>query len=262
MKIVVVSGGFDPVHSGHIAYLTAAKKLGDKLFVALNSDDWLMRKKGSFFMPFTERKLVIENLSCVDSVVGFKDDEDGSAKNALIDIKKEYPNDHIIFANGGDRDKTNIPEMTVAGIDFAFGVGGNDKKNSSSWILNKWKHNNEERVWGSFSTLFSDKSTKVKELVVQPGNGTSFQRHFKRSEIWLINRGSCLIYYSQNISDKRMTRELNTFDYYLAPQGHWHQITNPFSNPCHIIEIQYGEVCDEDDIERSEYYSPDSLKIK
>ena len=109
----------------------------------------------------------------------------------------------------------HIPEMTVAGIDFAFGVG-EMTKNSSSWILNKWKHNNEERVWGSFSTLFSDKSTKVKELVVQPGNGTSFQRHFKRSEIWLINRGSCLIYYSQNISDKRMTRELNTFDYYLA----------------------------------------------
>ncbi len=262
MNIVVVSGGFDPIHSGHIAYLTAAKNLGDKLIVALNSDDWLINKNGSFFMPFAERKLVIENLSCVDSVIGFEDDELGSVRNALIHLKEEYSNDTIIFANGGDRDKTNIPEMSIAGINFAFGIGGNDKKNSSSWILKKWKYDNEDRVWGSFSNLFDDKSTKVKELIVKPGNGTSYQRHFKRSEIWLISRGSCIINYSKNKSGKRSIRELNTFDHYLAPLGQWHQITNPFNDPCHIIEIQYGECCREDDIERSEYYLSDTLNTK
>ena len=75
MKIVVVSGGFDPVHSGHIAYFKAARKLGDKLIVALNSDAWLLNKKAYCFMPFIERKLVIENLACVDNVISFKDDD-------------------------------------------------------------------------------------------------------------------------------------------------------------------------------------------
>ena len=87
MKIVVVSGGFDPVHSGHIAYFKAACELGDKLVVALNSDDWLIHKKGSFLMPFNERKVVIENMAMVDEVIGFEDDDEKSASNALIQLR-------------------------------------------------------------------------------------------------------------------------------------------------------------------------------
>ena len=100
MKVVVVSGGFDPVHSGHIAYFNAAKKLGDKLIVALNSDDWLVNKKGKFFMPFEERSIIIENLKMVDEVIDFEDDENGSASQALIKVKNSYPNEEIIFCNG------------------------------------------------------------------------------------------------------------------------------------------------------------------
>ena len=88
MKIIIVSGGFDPLHSGHIAYFKSAKELGDKLIVALNSDKWLINKKGKFFMPFLERKAIVENLSCVDLVIDFEDDELGSATNALIKVKK------------------------------------------------------------------------------------------------------------------------------------------------------------------------------
>ena len=150
MKIIIVSGGFDPIHSGHIAYFKAAKELGTKLVVALNSDNWLINKKGKFFMPFEERKLIIENLTSVDSVISFKDDDSGSATNALIKVKEIYPNDDIVFANGGDRNQGNIPEMSVDGIDFIFSVGGDDKKNSSSWILKKWQYYHEERLWGSF----------------------------------------------------------------------------------------------------------------
>ena len=79
-------------------------------------------------MPFNERKNVIENISCVDEVISFKDDEFGSAINALKKVKKMHPYRKIVFANGGDRNKDNIPEMSVEGVDFLFGVGGDDKK--------------------------------------------------------------------------------------------------------------------------------------
>ena len=140
MKVVVVSGGFDPVHSGHIAYFNAAKKLGDKLIVALNSDDWLINKKGKFFMPFDERSIIIENLKMVDEVIDFEDDENGSASQALVKVKNSYPNEEIIFCNGGDRTKDNIPEMQIENVTFEFGVGGKSKKNSSSWILKNFKN--------------------------------------------------------------------------------------------------------------------------
>lgn len=138
-KISVVSGGFDPVHSGHIAYFNAAKKYGDKLIVALNSDNWLIKKKGKFFMPFAERKIIIENFSAVDEVISFDDDKIGSAINALIKLKKMHPDCEIIFCNGGDRNNSNCPEQSIKGIKNIFGVGGEDKKNSSSWILKKYE---------------------------------------------------------------------------------------------------------------------------
>jgi cytidyltransferase-like protein len=257
MKIIVVSGGFDPLHSGHIAYFKSAKKLGDNLIVALNSDEWLINKKGKSFMSFSERKTIIENLSCVDSVIGFEDDYLGSATNALKKVKKLYPNDDISFANGGDRNKGNIPEMSVDKVNFIFSVGGDDKKNSSSWILKKWQYYFEERIWGSFYNLFEGVDVKVKELVVNPKKGMSFQKHFKRHEIWLVSEGSCVVNYSKGEPEDRQSITLNKFDKYIVPLGEWHQITNPFDKTCRIIEIQYGEEVIEDDIERVDYYKPE-----
>ena len=254
MKIIIVSGGFDPIHSGHVAYFKAARKLGDKLIVALNSDAWLINKKGRFFMPFKERKIIVENLSYVDSVIDFQDDDIGSAINALVKIKEIYPDDEIVFANGGDRNKENIPEMSVDNIFFEFGVGGDDKKNSSSWILKKWQYYFEERIWGSFYNLFEEKHIKVKELIVEPGKGMSFQKHFKRSEIWLVSKGSCIVYYSKDQPGNKKNIKLNKFDNYFVPVGQWHQITNLYEKSCHIIEIQYGEECIEEDIQRTEFY--------
>tara|TARA_B100001057_G_C22772500_1_gene920215 strand:- start:56 stop:829 length:774 start_codon:yes stop_codon:yes gene_type:complete len=254
MKIVVVSGGFDPIHSGHIAYFNSAKKYGDKLIVALNSDEWLEKKKGKFFMPFIERKSIVENIKCVDKVIDFEDDDLGSCIKGLEKIKKMHPEDEIIFANGGDRGKDNILEMSVDGVDFVFSVGGDDKKNSSSWILKNWQYYLEERIWGKFYNLFEDEDVKVKELIVSPGKGMSFQKHFKRSEIWLVSKGKCVVNYSKDNPNDRSSVTLEKFDEYNVPVGDWHQITNPFDNPCHIIEIQFGEACVEDDIERVEYY--------
>ena len=256
MKIIIVSGGFDPLHSGHIAYFKSAKEYGEKLVVALNSDSWLINKKGKFFMPFNERKAIIENISFVDEVIDFKDDELGSCINALKKAKNIYPNDELFFANGGDRNNSNIPEMSVSGIEFIFSVGGDDKKNSSSWILKNWQYYHEERLWGSFFNLFEEEQVKVKELIVHPGKGMSFQKHFKRSEIWMVSKGSCVVNFSKDDPDKKENIQLNKFDHYLVPVGDWHQITNPFKEACHLIEIQYGEKCIEEDIERTEYYTP------
>jgi cytidyltransferase-like protein len=257
MKIIIVSGGFDPIHSGHIAYFKSAKSLGDKLVVALNSDQWLINKKGKFFMPFNERKAIIENFADVDKVISFEDDDLGSATNALIKIKEMFPEDDIAFANGGDRNKGNIPEMSVEGVEFIFSVGGDDKKNSSSWILKKWQYYHEDRIWGSFYNLFEGEGVKVKELIVNPGKGMSFQKHFKRHEIWLVSQGSCVVNYSKDSPENRENVTLNKFDKYIVPLGEWHQITNPFNETCRIIEIQYGEEVVEDDIERIDYYKPE-----
>ena len=88
--------------------------------------------------------------------------------------------------------------MSVSDINFLFSVGGDDKKNSSSWILNKWQYYFEERQWGSFFNLFETNNVKVKELVVEPGKSMSFQRHFKRNEIWLVSEGTCIVSYSND----------------------------------------------------------------
>tara|TARA_B110000305_G_C19392276_1_gene615551 strand:+ start:530 stop:1303 length:774 start_codon:yes stop_codon:yes gene_type:complete len=254
MKIVVVSGGFDPIHSGHIEYFKAAKLLGAKLIVAVNSDQWLINKKGKFFMPFSERANIILNLGVVDEVIDFEDDEYGSCVLGLKKIKNQYPDDEIIFCNGGDRKKDNIPEMQVKGINFKFGVGGNDKMNSSSVILKAWEFDFEDRVWGKFYNLFTDKRLKLKELIVEPGKGMSFQRHFKRNEIWFISKGACEVNFSYSSPENAVLKTLTTEEVFHVKCGHWHQIINPFDDPCHIIEIQYGEETDENDVERLFYF--------
>jgi cytidyltransferase-like protein len=139
-KIVVISGGFDPLHSGHIAYLRAARMLGDQLVVGLNSDAWLIRKKGKAFLPFEERRTILSECRSVNHTVEFNDD-DGSAKNLILTTLEVFPDAQIIFANGGDRTSENIPEMEIIDprLSFVFSVGGDDKKNSSSWILKNWE---------------------------------------------------------------------------------------------------------------------------
>lgn len=139
-KIVLITGGFDPVHSGHIAYMEAARELGTALIVGLNSDDWLKRKKGKAFMSWSERAVVLAAMRVVDAVIDF-DDEDGSALDAITKVRFAYPDSPIVFANGGDRTSENIPEMQHPDDDlvFVFGVGGEDKKNSSSTLLKDWK---------------------------------------------------------------------------------------------------------------------------
>lgn len=254
MKIGVISGGFDPIHSGHISYINSAKEKCEYLIVALNSDQWLEKKKGKSFMNFYERKIILQNLKGVDEVIDFEDDDIGSCINALIKVKETHTKDEITFFNGGDRNKENIPEMVVSKINFEFGIGGNNKANSSSWILKNWQYEFEDRVWGRFYNLFTDDFVKVKELIVSPGKGLSFQKHYHRSEIWFVSKGSCIVNYSEGKPEEASENILKKEDLFLIKKEAWHQIVNSNDEPCHIIEIQYGDKTTEEDIERLYYF--------
>ena len=135
-KMIMVSGGFDPPHIGHVRMFKEAAKWGD-VVVAINSDEWLMRKKGYVFMPWEERAEIIREFASVSVVVGF-DDHDNTACDAIVKCKPDA------FANGGDRKKENTPEMDLCdelGIQMLWGIGGKDKPQSSSWLVNKFKEN-------------------------------------------------------------------------------------------------------------------------
>ena len=141
-RIVLVTGGFDPVHSGHIEYIKAAKKLGDYLVVGLNSDEWLTRKKGKPFMAWSDRNAILSELRDVDEVISF-DDYDNTACDAIIKLLLRFEREvEVIFANGGDRNSSNNRESGVLGVEFVYGVGGSSKMNSSSEILRNWQEKN------------------------------------------------------------------------------------------------------------------------
>jgi cytidyltransferase-like protein len=249
MKVVLVTGGFDPLHSGHIEYFKAAKALGFLLIVGVNSDAWLTRKKGQPFMPIQERKTIIENLYQVHKVIEF-DDSDDTANDAIVQVKKLYPKAKIIFANGGDRTKDNIPEMVFDDVEFAFGVGGDNKMNSSSWILREWKQPKTLRQWGYYRILHDVEGCKVKELTIDPGKSLSMQRHFKRNEYWFVAEGMCDVASMMTNGYHLPSKTLSKHASHNILVGDWHQLSNPYDKPCRIVEIQYGEECTEEDIER------------
>ena len=253
MKIVLVTGGFDPLHSGHIAYFEAARNLGDRLIVGLNSDEWLARKKGRAFMPLSERVAIVSSLRVVDEIITY-DDQDNHSIEAIRQLHARYPKDQIVFANGGDRTRKNIPEMgcDVPGVEFAFGIGGTHKANSSSWILEDWKAPKTPRPWGYYRVVHEVPGCKVKELTVSPGASLSMQRHQERAEFWLVSEGAATVYTINRSTDVELTGVFNKHEFLHISPNEWHQLVNEDSSPLKIVEIQYGDRCEEDDIERNQ----------
>ena len=242
-KVSIVSGGFDPVHSGHINLMLSAKELGDELIVLLNSDSWLTRKKGRPFMNFFERKMVLENMWFVDKVIEFNDDDDTAIDGLQKVVKMYKPNDDIYFCNGGDRNSLDdIPEKGVAGIQLKFGVGGDTKMNSSSKLVNEYFSKPTPRDWGRWDVLknYEQFGVKVKELVIKPGQSTSLQRHKHRSELMLVADGELT----------NMGYKTKKHDYCLISNEQWHKLENKGNKDLHIVEIQFGTSCIEEDIER------------
>jgi cytidyltransferase-like protein len=252
-KVVLVTGGFDPLHSGHIEYFEAAKELGNKLVVGVNSDAWLTRKKGRPFMSFEERTNIIKHLGMVDQVIGF-DDNDDSACCAIFQMLSTHGSSaDIIFANGGDRNNTNSPEYKMYkyqhGLQFAWAVGGEDKKNSSSSILKEWSQPTTERAWGTYTVLDKNNGWQVKELSFFEGKALSDQRHINRSEHWHVVSGQ--IQMNLEFEDGRTLNNL-----YIAgesidiPKNTWHKATNTGQDTATVIEVWLGNNLTENDIER------------
>ena len=250
-KNILVTGGFDPIHSGHTSYLKAAKEIGGVLWVGINSDKWLSKKKGQFFMDIDERIAIVSSLRVVDHAFAFND-TDKSANAAIQYVLDKIPKtDKLVFANGGDRNSKNIPELDKffenKRVSFEFGVGGNNKKNSSSWILENWKNQKTERKWGYYKIFNEREGVKVKELVISGNSSLSDQKHFLRSEHWYILEGGCKIFLEKdNIKSEVI---LKTHDSLIIEKGTWHKAINLNKNPCSVLEVQYGGDCIEEDIE-------------
>jgi cytidyltransferase-like protein len=138
MKTVVVSGGFDPIHIGHVRMLQEARALGDKLIVVLNNDAWLCTKKGYAFMPQEERAEIIAAFSFVDEVMISVHEENDADRSVRRELEMIRPH---VFANGGDRkDASDIPEAEICekyNIEMIFNVGAGGKVQSSSWLTGK-----------------------------------------------------------------------------------------------------------------------------
>ena len=135
-KLSLVTGGFDPILSGHISYFTRAKDFSDYLVVGINTEEWLTRKKGQYFQSWVERAEIIRHLNMVDAVISYDDSDDSSCEGIAkcLEIAET-----VVFCNGGDRGKDNTPETIKykdnPRVQFEYGIGGEDKRNSSSWIL-------------------------------------------------------------------------------------------------------------------------------
>jgi mannose-6-phosphate isomerase-like protein (cupin superfamily) len=130
-------------------------------------------------------------------------------------------------------------------VEFIFGVGGEDKKNSSSWILQEWKAPKTIRPWGYYRVLHTvGDNVKVKELTVDPGKTLSMQRHKHRAELWFVAEGQAALNWEYG------GERIDVYKQETINVGEWHQLQNPTDKPLRVIEIQYGEQCDEEDIER------------
>ena len=242
---VIVSGGFDPIHSGHLDLLESASKYGD-VIVLLNSDKWLSLKKGRPFLSFDERKKILESIKYV-SEVREAQDFNSTVRVSLQELLLEYKPEQLIFANGGDRNETTTPEEQFCWehkIRTIYDCGG-EKIQSSSQLLADYWYKKFLRDWGSWIVFrnYSDK-VKLKELIVEPKKSLSHQRHFQRSEFWFVAEGKGQLLLNS------ISQELNQFDIIKVDQGSWHLLSNPYDKNLKIIEIQFGNICSEEDIER------------
>lgn len=219
-RCIAISGGFDPLHAGHISLIKGARKYGP-IIVLLNSDDWLVRKKGFFYQTLKERQQIMENISGVVGVFPVIDQD-----NTVCETLRMYQ--PSFFGNAGDRTDVNTPELDVCkelGIDAVFGLGDPTTDHiHSSYIVKKAV---VKRDWGTYEVLADAPWYRVKRLLVDPGSKTSEQYHNKRAEFMFYKNGHVE---------------------HVLP-GINHQVENKDGVIEEIIEVQIG-IIEEDDIVR------------
>jgi len=241
-ECIVVSGGFDPVHVGHLRMFKAASALVPNLIVIVNNDNFLIEKKGYIFMPIAERMEIIEGFGVVDMVVESIDTDLTVCKTLEWLSKKENVK---IFANGGDRDsKDAIPEAEICeqnNITMKFNVGGGKIQSSSSLVSNEII-----KPWGSYKTFEKNKGFLVKRITVAPGETLSLQSHKHRSEHWLVASGVATV----ECDGEKIY--LNQFESISIPLGVKHRLLNESQKFLQIVEVQFGKHLSEEDITRFE----------
>ena len=257
-RVVAVSGGFDPLHIGHVRLLRAARALGDRLVVIMNNDNWLMAKKGFVFMPQEERVELLRKFPFVDNVVltsHRKDDPDRSVVRTLKEVKPD------IFANGGDRDPKDAKKKSSSlnldqtfcrenGIELIFNVGEGGKVQSSSWMINAARKpaSRSVRPWGRYYGWDSGKGWNLKTVYIDRGKRLSLQYHRGRSEHWMLVEGDA----TATIESPSGLKEMYTLrlgESFRVGKGAVHRLESKKGGV--IVEVALGHF-DEDDIVRLE----------
>ena len=249
---VAVSGGFDPLHIGHVRMFKEASKHGDKLIVIVNNDHWLTDKKGFVFMPEKERVELIKSFPFVNRVVvtRHKPGEYYTDKSVVRELRRIKPD---VFVNGGDRFADNIPEAVVCrelGIEMKFNIGKGGKVQSSSWMIEHASRHvrKSARPWGEFYGWDKGEGWYLKTLYVSPGKRLSLQYHRHRAEYWLLVEGDAAATFGPR-SGTLTKISLKKGVLFHVPKGYVHRLESKKGGK--VVEVAEGTF-DESDIVRLE----------
>ena len=245
----LVSGGFDKVHVGYLRMFQDAKNLSNEVILLLNNDKWLIKKKGKPFMNESQRKEILKEFKSISEVI-IQTSSEKSSNKAIEEFVIKNPNKTICYCNGGDRSNIkNIPEAAICqklGVNLEFGVGGEDKIESSSQLTKNYLGNVEKRPWGNYHVIAKNKGYQIKEIKVLKESKLSLQKHSNRSEFWQIVKGESKITIENN------EYYLKEKEYIYIPNNTIHRIENIGKKDLIFIEIQLGENLKEEDIIRLE----------